>query len=146
MTERKIDESNFHKKTKATFSHFPNKSALGLLVAFQGKFGVVEYEGDQYSLLHRSNLANFSLQNLGFSIYLMKENSGSIIRISDHWSSSKNNDESEKLNCYKIRSCIWHINNKEEKFQYFGMQCGKHPWELIGGICSFVNFEALPDE
>lgn len=91
-------------------------------------------EGVEYELKHVSMKKNFRTKSRSLSVYFLVGKS--VIRISDHWSETKNHPRSKKLNCGQIDSAWWELDDKDrETLEFKGLESGKYPWVLKGGIC-----------
>lgn len=137
----------YHNGTRAIFKPVDSSLTRELLSASDRKrIGdiLTLSSGRQFVLDHVSIGKNGFFRSRSFSMYFREKGKKSVIRISDHWSSSNHNERSNKLNCGYIRSCHWSIDNREEdKIHYHGKYSGKYPWVLMAGVCSLKGFETI---
>lgn len=122
-----------------TFKRFEYRIADILLSNLKEakKQGYLMVEGNKYILLFESKNKNRTYRSRGFSYYFRLKNS--IIRISDHWSSSNFNDRSKKLNCgYISHDQYWIIDNKIKSFP-FRFSGEKYDSYLLAGIVGLAK-------
>ncbi len=140
---------DYHKNTKANFKQFDNSIAKELIqkTRYKKQNSKIELKnGDIYEVLYISISKNSFFKSRSASFYYRKKGGKSIIRISDHWSKSNNNDRSRKLNCGYISSCYWTINNKKDNEIFVhGFYSGKYPYKMLAGICYKNSFEKIID-
>lgn len=140
-----IEDEEWHKYTRATFSSISSSLANELMdfASYKNLNKEVEIGKRKYRLLHISHKTSSFFKSRGISVYF--QNGNWIIRISDHWSESNHFERSQKLNCVKVSTCVWKINNKKSDAFYFsGLGSRKYDYRMIGGRIQKKNFENLP--
>ena len=135
-----VTHTNYHQSTSAEFSGISNELAVEIMNAYcawrrkrnkpttiSTSIGelVVGFESERTSSYHQSRSLSFYFHT-----------TDAVVRISDHWSSSKY-DKSKKLNCGMIRSCRW--NSQGDSF-YFNVPAQSYGSDLIAGICPISEF------
>lgn len=116
-----------------TFTQIDNTVAQQLLdFACRKNLGrEITIEGKNYQLDYISRTFNAYHRARGLSIYYRVERS--VVRLSDHWSKSKNNDRSRKFNCGFIDDQFWILNNKHSDFLLMTRYSGKYPFKILAG-------------
>lgn len=99
----------------------------------------IELYGETYTLdyVSQSHTTYYSQPQRSLSVYFRVGRS--VVRISDHWASSRHHPRSKKLNCTDIDGHEWHIDNKAPAFSFHGLGCGKYSWVLLAGRASLVQ-------
>lgn len=101
--------------------NFVQTKNLGKSITIDG----TEYTLDYISESHRKT-------SRGLSIYFRVERS--ILRISDHWSQTAGNPRSRKLNCGRIDTAYWALDNHPASQPLtFTWHAGKYPWRVMAG-------------
>ncbi len=93
---------------------------------------------------HLSQGTHPFLRSRGYSLYLRRFGSRSIVRISDHWTATGDAaPRSRKMNCGAISTCVWSVPTarKEHLFNYKldGFN-SKYESRLLGEKISFDKF------
>jgi len=133
----------WHQATKATFRPIDKSIAQSLVdFAYQRNIGKeIELAGHTYRLIR---ISRYTQRYYKSSISIYYERGHSIVRISDHWSSSKFTERSRKMNCGLINQSIWGIKNRQsDLFDRTIINGGKYPYRLLAGICAIRSFEPM---
>lgn len=133
---------NYFKDTEATFKGVPPRIGRQLArFAVPKNIGkTVKIDGETYTLDHVSAGSNSFFRSRGFSAYYRVKKS--IVRVSDHWSRSNGAPKSRKLNCLRIGSCVWNIDNRvEDIFETAAWMSGKWDYRLIVGRCGLASMK-----
>lgn len=101
----------------------------------------LEIDGVSYTLDYISHNSSAFWRSRGLSVYFRTRRS--VIRISDHWSSSNGFERSRKLNCGPISGKTWVIDNTSRTRLACFKYAGRFPFEMLAGICglSVLNRE-----
>jgi len=122
----------------ATFTEIPADIA-NQLVAFIDRRNLgraIEIDGTSYTLDFISHNTNAFFQSRGLSVYFRAGRS--VIRISDHWSSSTGFERSRKLNCGSISGKQWNIDNRSGRKVFCPKYAGRFPFEMLAGRCGLT--------
>jgi len=140
-----VNQSNYFNTTTAEFEGINVKDAIQILDEYK-KWRRSKNKGTIYSpkygtltVDYESERKNAFFESRSLSYYFVSENRDFVIRISDHWSKSKEL-KSRKLNCGYIRSCFW--TNYGQAFRY-EMAGQKYASIFIAGICYFKDFRRI---
>lgn len=126
----------FHINTKATFDCVDPIIAEKLL-----QFSASASVGDEVTIDEITYVLNFlsirKRRDKIKSLSVYYEVNDSILRISDHWSSSDSYN-SERFNCGNIVDCFWKITNcKNMIFKETIYSTNK---KILAGICALSDF------
>lgn len=93
----------------------------------------VQISGEKYTVEHISRSSSKYHKSRGLSVYFRHKRS--VVRISDHWSSSNHFSRSKKLNCGFIDNHSWQINNRaDDKIECSKFSAGKYPFVMLAGM------------
>lgn len=96
----------------------------------------IDIDGQSYTLDHVSRSNHRLFKSRGISIYWRVGRS--VIRISDHWSTSRHFSKSDKLNCGSISGKYWDIANRPvHAFESYYL-AGKYPFRMIAGVAGLT--------
>lgn len=136
---------HWHKNTAANFRPLDLAVAEELVnfAATRRNIGKsIELAGRSFTLDHISHNTSAFWKSRGLSIYFQSDRS--VVRISDHWSQSRGNPRSRKLNCGRISSSYWTIRNRPGEFVLcHSHSAGKYPYKMLAGILGLTGFERL---
>ena len=133
--------NNYHKETTATFQAISAADMLNILAQYvksrrSKKITSIEHDGKIWAIDFESERKSQFWRSRSFSFYFICEETGEVMRISDHWSKT-NIERSEKLNCGNIRSCWWYVYGDAV---YFTLPGERFSSRLMGGICNLADF------
>lgn len=126
---------NYYQATNALFTSMTEKQMDEVLDQYyksrrSRKINTITFDGKIWNIDFESQKKSSYFRSRSFSYYFTCEETGELMRISDHWSRS-NIDRSNKLNCGMIASCYWEVYGETTESR---VPSEKYPSRFMGGI------------